>query len=374
MRAKKTFPGYVQLNALLDSLGGWVIDYYRECQTKGFTPSPEQFKSMLSIKRGKKVDQSKPNSLFAFIESLIKERSESPDYSTSTVQDYRQALRTLKEFAQFRDQLDFEDIDLSFFFAFTGWLYSQGQSRNYVAKIIRRLKTFLNDATERGINTNLTFRSRKFSVTEVRTEQIYLTIEELAQIYHTENLPARLDRVRDVFLLGCFTGLRFQDLSTIKEEHFFEKDGVDMIRIKTKKSNKTTEVIIPLHPIARAIIKKYDGKAPKAISNQKTNDYLKELCEIAGVNSPIVVVEYPGGKPVEKTYPKYLKVHTHTARSTAATNMLDAGIPLEVVQKILGHKNIATTLRYDRRGKEHAAKIVAASNFFNAQAFLRKVD
>ena len=87
-------------------------------------------------------------------------------------------------------------------------------------------------------------------------------------------------------------------------------------------------------------------KVLSIISNQKMNDYIKELAELAGIDSPVVVTKYIGVKRIDNTYPKYKLLSSHSARRTFTTLSLEKGMRIEVVQKILGHKSIRTTMGY----------------------------
>ncbi|MDB5226445.1 MAG: hypothetical protein JWN78_638, partial [Bacteroidota bacterium] len=221
----------------------------------------------------------------------------------------------------------------------------------------------LNEALERGYHTNTAYKSRKFSIKKEDTENIYLTLEELKSINELYLKPMpRLDRVRDLFLVGCFTGLRFSDFSCLKKEHFKKMDGIDVIEITTQKTKD--KLIIPIHPIVKTIFNKYDGMMPPELSNQKMNDYLKEIGEMAKINEPIIKTRTKGGIRIDKIYKKHDLISTHTARRSFATNAFKAGISAISIMKITGHQSDRSFKLYIKMNQAENALLMAKNSFF----------
>ena len=140
--------------------------------------------------------------------------------------------------------------------------------------------------------------------------------------------------------MGCETGLRFSDFSQISEENIQTINGVDLLRMVQQKTEDN--VTIPLKTIAKAILKKYDNKLPKAITNQKMNLYLKELCELAELDE-VITLRRGGGVVTDK---KYNLISTHTARRSFATNAYLARVPSIAIMKITGHRSEKSFLKY----------------------------
>lgn len=126
---------------------------------------------------------------------------------------------------------------------------------------------------------------------------------------------SRLERTRDLFLVGCWTGLRFSDFTRIREENI--KDG--MITIQQQKTNEF--VTIPLHPVFIRIWEKYNGNLPGNISNQKFNDNLKDVCREAGLTEHVMKSITKGGKKQTTIYEKWQLVSSHTARRSFANHL-----------------------------------------------------
>ena len=272
--------------------------------------------------------------LFTFIDSFIENAPQRVNIETGkpvnprTIQKYRTTVRVLREFAKtYKRRVDFDAMDLDFYGDFTAWL-TKGRkdnllSVNAVGKYVQTLKVFLNEATAKGINTKLDFKSSRFKVLREEADSIYLTELELQRLYQLDlsKRPA-LERVRDLFLVGCYTGLRFSDFTNIRPEYV--ADG--MIRMEQFKTQG--KVVIPCHPVVTALLGKYSGQLPKSISNQKSNDALKEICKLAGLATSEGKAITKGGVRVIRSLEKWQMVSTHTARRSFATNMYLTGRPL----------------------------------------------
>ena len=362
-RIKKGWPGYDSINAKLDNIEFKLTTFWRNHITEyGAKPNKNKCRAAFDEIMGR-AEKKGYVSLYDFILMFIQER-ENSKFSKNTTKSYWLTYRKMKEY---KSQVDWQDITLSYFYGFTDWLYSQDYSQNYVAKIIRVLKTFLSNAADREFHKNYDFRNKRFSVSETKTDQVYLSVKELVWFYHSD-LEPRLERVKDLFLVGALTGLRFQDWWSVKPENIIN----NRLRIKTKKSNMDILVIIPLHPIVTKILTKYDNRLP-SISNQRLNNYIKEAARIAGIDQLVTITKNVGGIAMPLEVPKYSLIASHTARRSFITNALNAGVPLEKVMKIAGHKKIATTLKYDRSNLEEAAKTIEQSSLFDLTQFLGAV-
>ena len=367
-RVKKSFREHPEFNERLNRITSDIQTIYRKYlnDNDNKIPSPDKLKSILD-RELKKIEQpeDKIKTFFPFFENLINQSinggrvqpKTGKPYSKATIQVYKNTLRRLKEFQATRKRIiDFNTIDVDFYTDFTEHLSKRlNLATNTIGKDIKTLKTILNEATERGINTNFQFKSRKFSTTSEQTDSIYLSESELKEIEELDlTNNSRLDNVRDLFLIGCFTGLRFSDYSILKPEQM--KTG--FIRIKAQiKTGKS--IVIPIHPVVKKIIQKYNGDLPRAITNQKFNEYLKEIgIMVQSLHTPFETTITKGGMKVLKRLNKYELLTTHTARRSFATNEYLFGTPTIRIMKITGHRTEKAFLRYIKVSEDEHAKLM----------------
>lgn len=255
---------------------------------------------------------------------------------------------------------DFQDIDSQFFDRFTAYLMNvKRYATNTHGRTIKFLKTVLNRAKEQGYNDNSQFSDVLKAKAFEESESIYLNETELEAI-RTLNLTDRagLDRVRDLFLIGCETGLRFSDYTTLKTEDIDLKEN--KVRVLAKKTGR--KVVIPLSPNVLTILQKYQFTLPKAISNQKFNEALKVIAELAGITEPVVVNITRGGELETTIHKKYELVTSHVARRSFATNQIKKGLEPMLVMSITGHKTESEFLKYIKLTSDEKAELFAARN------------
>jgi integrase len=176
-------------------------------------------------------------------------------------------------------------------------------------------------------------------------------IKEIEAIDLTGN--KKLESVRDLFLIGCYTGLRYSDYSILKPGQI--KDGF----IETTQLKTGAKIVVPIHHTVEKIFDKYNGSLPRSISNQKTNDYLKELgkkLDCLKTNTSRTFTK--GGVKVIENFEKWELLTTHTARRSFATNEYLAGTPTITIMAITGHKTEKAFLRYIKLTPNEHAKLL----------------
>ncbi len=366
-RAKETraFPEYPEFNRRIDIVERTAKDVFRQFESENNRiPEPGELRSALD-RALNRDNASTPREFIAFVEHFIRKAEDRIQSSSGqrlakgTVRKYRTALHALVEFAKARNQsLSFHGIDMDFYAAYTKFLTNKGLAPNTVGIRIKTLKVFLNAATEEGVNTNRTFQSRKFRAPVEATDKVYLTESELEDIYDLDlSGNKRLERVRDLFLIGAHTGLRFGDLCELRAEHV--RDGNIVIHM-AKTGGK---VAVPVDATVKAMMSKYAvGEAiglPPAPSNQKMNDYLKEVCAmVPSLRVPVGITLTIRGQRVRRTQPKWELVTTHTARRSFASNLYLKGAPARTIMAITGHRTEAAFLAYIRLEPEEHAGIL----------------
>jgi hypothetical protein len=366
-KGSKMFKEYPEFNNRLFNIESTIRTVFRKYQNdnSGEVPLPENFKQLLDVEI-KKIQSVKPKeiSLFGYIEKFIGRSTEGTRMNTKTKRPtvnntnkgYTTTLNHLKEFQKsYNKKIDFDTIDIDFYNDYVKFLMHELKLRySTIGDHIKRLKTILNEATERGINKNLAFKSKYFSKLNEETDSIYLSEKELQEI---ENLDladnVRLEKVRDLFLVSCYTGLRYSDYSVLRAEQI--KDG--FIETTQLKTNGT--VVIPIHEAVEKILQKYNGLLPKANSNQKMNDYVKELGKmVPSLHTSFSQSYTKAGTKVTVTNEKWQLMTTHTARRSFATNQYLSEVPILTIMAITGHKTEKAFLRYIKISPSEHAKIL----------------
>src|SRR5690606_20826471 len=228
-------------------------------------------------------------------------RNKGMPYARETHKSYGNLVFKLKEYRQHvgADDVLFDDISMEFYNSFKDMVESQNHTPGYFGTLVKCLKTVMETAKYEGYHSNLEYKNRKFIKPQPETENtIYLNSRQLDMLATLDlSDKPHLERSRDLFLIGAYTGLRFSDYSTIEAKHI---EG-DFIRIKTRKTGE--RVSIPIMDNLRAVLDRNGGKAPDAISIQKLNEHLKTLGELAGFTDEVDFVDYVKGKRVLKKVP-----------------------------------------------------------------------
>jgi len=259
--------------------------------------------------------------------------------TSNNIQQYKACEKHLKDFAISMKRKDFEfsDINQAFYDNFVAFLQEKQFTQNSVGKQIKVIKTMLNEATQQGHNTNTNYSN--FHVFTEDIDNIYLNEDELQQLKDTDlsKIP-HLDRVRDWFLLLAWTGCRFSDLEKVRPTDI--KD--EFITFRQQKTN--TKVVIPVHDVVKEILEKYAYNLPETITNQKFNEYIKEACRIAEINSKETTTRTVGGKLVTSSFEKWEQVTSHTGRRSFATNMYKRGLHTLMIMSVRGFPLVARSI------------------------------
>ncbi|MCI8954327.1 MAG: tyrosine-type recombinase/integrase [Bacteroides thetaiotaomicron] len=245
------------------------------------------------------------------------------------------------------EQQEKEDVTFEYFNEFglneyVNFLRDKKDMRNStIGKQMGFLKWFLRWSFKKGHHQNIAYDTFKPKLKTTSKKVIFLTWDELNRLkdYQIPHDKQYLERVRDVFLFCCFTSLRYSDVRNLKRSDV-KPDHIEVTTVKTADS-----LIIELNDHSKAILEKYkevhfeDHMALPVISNQKMNDYLKELGELAEINEPVRETYYKGNERIDEVTPKYALLSTHAGRRTFICNALALGIPAQVVMKWTGHSD-----------------------------------
>jgi len=333
--AKSGLSGYATFNLNLQDKVAKALTAHQQflLDNDQRQPTIAQLRERIDAILNPKADE-QPRSLFAFIDEqveLAKVRMDNGELSgIATLSKYRTAREHLRNFCKAKKfRLDFDTVDVAFYQRFMAYMVKDlGLARNTVGKYIRTLKTWLNAAQDENPLLLPKYRSRRFKAPTEATHKAYLTAQELHDLFHLDlSGKRRLEQVRDLFIVGAWTGLRFSDWASITPEDIADN------RIRIATTQKTKEAVtIPVHACVRAILAKYGNALPPVISNQKTNAYLKEVAAMV-----------PSLRTVMFGRPKGEQVATHTARRSFASNAFRGDgytgpVPVSTIMAITGHR------------------------------------
>lgn len=264
--------------------------------------------------------------------------------SKKTYEKYERCYRRVVEFLRDKyhvSDIAFRDLKPMFLVDFEVWLATKKNcSTNTIYKFLQLLRMLVLKAKRMGIVFKDPYEGYKMK--KVSVDRGYLTEDEVIAIATHEITIPRLEQVRDIFIFCCYTGLAYSDVAALRQGNI-QKMFDGRLWIVTHRQKTKTNVNVPLLPMAKKILEKYnweeaDKDAPilPVVSNQKSNAYLKEIGDICGVEKHLTF---------------------HLARHTFATTMtLGKGVPIESVSKMLGHTNISTTQIYARITNDKISK------------------
>lgn len=358
-----------KINNLIKKLKRHFEDFEDDLISEGKRPTLENAKE--SYQRFfENPDDSKeisiPNTLLKYFDFYIKNRQTNSTIKESTIRSYKLTEKSLKKFNNEVYPIDFQNIDMDFYYCYIEWNEDQNYALNYIGKHIKNLKAVLNDATENEFNVNLKFKNKKFKVLREEVDNVYLSLEELNRIFKLElSQHPKLDQARDLFLFGAYTGMRVSNFNYLEEFNLYEYIGETYLKIKTVKVPKG--VVIPLRPELKAILKKHGNKPPKGMLDQEINDKIKEVCENAGIDEKTSITKTLGGKKVKITKFKFDWVTTHTARRSFCTNAYLSGMnPIDIMQ-ISSHTSEKTFLNYIKADALQKAVKISSHPFFKGE-------
>ena len=331
-----------------------LLGYYTELQEifKRFevaeiVPSPAEVKEAFNNRYGQNekielasADTSNvPSNFYEAFDDFVRVCGRQNDWTHSTFEKFAAVKNHLKNF---RSELSFDFFDEEGLTEYVQYLREVREMRNStIGKQLSFLKWFLRWSFKQGMHSNNAYDTFKPKLKDTQKKIIFLTWEELNRLREFKIPPTKqaLERVRDVFLFQCFTGLRYSDVFNLRRSDI-KGDHIEVMTVKTSDS-----LIIELNDHSRAIIEKYkdvefeNDKALPVITNQKMNDYLKELAELAEINEPVRQTYYKGNERIDEVTPKYALLGTHAGRRTFICNALALGIPPQVVMKWTGHSD-----------------------------------
>lgn len=328
------------ITAVLEEIRTKAYNKFLQLQGQNINVTPERLKQALLGK-----DQVQPRGYVEIFDQWLVEYSKMVGITTSkrTLDKYILVRNRLQDYIA--SQLGVKDISLEevtpkFLSNFDNYLRVEyNMANNHAMKIRQKLRTIYKVAIDNGWVSKNPFSTVKIHFEPV--ERDVLTKSELAALIQTDMIFDRLEKMRDVFVFACFTGLAHCDVAGLTKENIIT-DEAGQVWLKTHRQKTSEMVDIPLLEIPQLIIKKYqgmkelNGKLLPTLTNSCSNLYLKEVAVRCGINKTLTF---------------------HMARHTFATTVtLSNGVPIESVAKMLGHRNIRTTQIYAKIIKDKLAE------------------
>lgn len=335
----------IQVNAVIRQLSRYEEAFQLICaklEADDTDPTVSLIKSELDYKF--KKSSSSPNAFMGVYDAFLNEKKELGKITEGTLRRYINMQAVLNEFSNVTGyKLTFHSINKTFYVKFVN--YSRKILRhknNTLGRNIGFIKTFMNWAARNKYHRNFDFKD--FEKPSSETDEVALSMTELEELYQFDFKNKRLEQVRDVFIFGCTTGMRYSDYSRVGKGNI--RNGQIVINTRKQKSN----IGVPLNKYSKTILEKYDYDLP-IISPQKFRDYIKEACEQVGFTAPIQKTSFIGNERIEESIPKYKMISTHTARRTFITLSLEKGMRPDIVMSITGHKSYSSFKKYIKLSK-----------------------
>ena len=358
----KRVVGNADLNLYLDKMGTAFKTVFRTFLLDGKIPSAVELKDKIEESLNIKVLTApvkiKITSLLVFANKFIEDYNQLR--APNTIKSYVSTCTRIREYQDWCNKVfQFEDITIEWRTGFIKFLQSLGISKNTEGKHIKNVKLFMNEATERGLNTNMSFRSKSFNKPSEDVNKIFLTKDEILLL---TKLDLKADKqkeiVRDYFVIGCSTSLRYSDLIRIRKENI-KGEYLQMITAKTNQ-----EVVIPISSMVRLILEKYNYDLPKAPCNQVFNRYLKDIGKMAELTEKISITKTVAGIRKTEIKEKWELLSSHVGRRSLVSNCIMEGINTSSIMLISGHKSLRVFQSYVRVNQQQNAEILSKHPFF----------
>lgn len=370
---KKNTARAKQIKLTLKKLEPHILDRYNVDYPKGVTINGEWLGNEIDdfFNQGRnKTDLNKVTEYIKHFNTTVDLKPNAKGgigLSKSRINDYKTLLRLMTEF-EGKTPLLIKNIHIAFRSKFLKWMMDKKKySKGYTGRMLGNLKTVCLDAEMNGIETHS--QLKKVSGFKVKNEFIiYLTVSELETIENAELPHPYLENARKWLLLGCNIGQRGNDLLNLTEDNFVIRNGLKVIELEQQKTGKN--VTIPVLATTAEIIK--DG-LPYKISLQKFNDYIKEVCRIAGLKT---ITKAKKANPkndrhITGEFEKWELVASHICRRSFATNLYGI-LPTPLIMQITAHSNEKTFYGYIGKNSFDYAQQIA--DFYAKQAIKEKKE
>lgn len=241
------------------------------------------------------------------------------------------------------------------------YLENQNLRHNTIVGYILKIQSMVRRAGQYNYAVDSTYDEIDMRLED--TNAVFLSMNEITRIYYykfeKQDKRKAKERIRDLFVVGCLTALRYSDYSTLTKDNY--QNGYIVKR--TKKTN--VDVKVPAHDYVKEIFAKYGGNILGGLCIQYFNKYLKVIMKEIGLNDLITYSYTQGGKLKTVTHEKWELISSHTARRSAATNMYLTGrMKTFEIMKLTGHRSEQNFFRYIRLTGDDTARSISGDMFF----------
>lgn len=392
---KSTAPYAAQYNAKLESIALDAVTIVSSTKAENLTVKyvRQELDELHKAKTIETVQAPETNHDFiSFFKQLIDDsktgkrlissgKSNGSRYSYNAIKNYAVTLAAVRRYMDYKNlkSISFEAINKAFYDDFRFFCYNvESKEKSTFGVYIKDIKTVMNESNAPG------FDRKEFVSPAYEADTLYLTMDQINKIaaldlgdytkYYTREGTLRprktnakskgaqpkderigfetLDKVRDLFLIGAYTGLRFSDFSSL------DLKSIEGSFIKIKQTKTGDRITIPIMSKLRPVLNKYPEALP-SISNQNFNDYIKVVAKLAGLTEDREVKNSKGNTENKTTSPLYQLISSHACRRSYATNMFKAGIPPMLIMSATGHKTESSFLKYIRANNDDKAQLLA---------------
>jgi len=344
--------GKDKINIKLNDYESLVMELFDEYE---HYPTVEKFRDDLLARI---VLPEKPQSIFERFDEYIATSIRKKSWVAGTTKRVKGCKNHLYKFDS---NITFQDLTEAKLLSFVEYQQGLPLVNTTIQKTMKILASFLNWATKEAYNKNdayKTFDLELKGTSGKANKAIALSWDELMTIYHLNISETKnyLKHVRDVFVFQCFTGLRYSDVFNLRRYNI-KSDKIEIVTVKTD-----DRLTIPLNDYSRAILAKYqdinfkDEKVLPVITNQKMNEYLKELGELAGFTEKETIVRYIGEKAITTVLPKSELLSTHMGRRTFISLGYYFDIPYQIMAQFSGHSGETMQGKYRKNFDDKVLK------------------
>lgn len=330
-----------KINLLISDLGQFIEEKKIDAKINGELLTSDHLRHELN----KRINPAPDHNFYSFGFEYINNKK-----NVVTAKTYRGLKYRLQKIQKIFPDLSFNSVTMHWRNKFVGVMKDKGYTVNYYYKLLELIIEITREAHIEKLHDNKEYQKKGFRLKPEPVDNLFLTIDQLAQLYFHKYDADHLRNAVNLFIIGAFTGQRVGTFKSIRKSNIIVRDGMELISLRSNKTNH--RVAIPLHPILKDCL----DQDIHTISDQKLNDYIKTAAEKAGLNHKV--------RLNNKDYLFCDKISSHTARRSCVSNMLLAGIDRTMIMKLVGWSSEREFAKYDKITKEMAAAKLGKHEFY----------